>query len=72
MVLTPQFGPRQRFISIVTNAPIEPDPVYNGKICKRCFKCVEVCPVKAISKTEGIEYLLRLNKEDLNMPYLIK
>lgn len=54
LVLTPQFGPRQRFISIITNAPIEEDPIYNEKICTKCFKCVEVCPVKAISKTKKV------------------
>ena len=49
-LLTPEYGPRQRTISILTDAPLEPSPMYSGPpLCDRCFQCVNTCPVKAIS-----------------------
>jgi len=54
-VLTPEYGFTQRFVSIITDAELEQDPIYKGeKLCKECFKCVENCPVKAISKKDKI------------------
>ena len=54
-VLTPEYGVRQRFVSIVTDAPLKPDNLYQGPpLCKRCFKCVESDPANSISKKEKI------------------
>lgn len=51
LFISPQFGPRQRPISIITNAPLDPDPMYNGpKLCNReeCKDtCVKICPMQA-------------------------
>jgi epoxyqueuosine reductase len=53
LVLTPEFGPRQRFMAIVTSAPLAPDPLYDGPpLCERCGRCVQGCPVTAISADE--------------------
>ena len=52
MFLTPEFGPRQMFAAVITDAPLEPDPLFKGKLCDNCMACVEECPVNAISKTE--------------------
>lgn len=47
--LTKEFGPRQRFGMIITDAPLEPDPlVPPGTICDRCMECVNACPSDAI------------------------
>lgn len=46
--LSPQFGPRQRLAFILTDAPLEPDPVSDGGICDRCQACVRECPAGAI------------------------
>lgn len=52
LVLTPRFGPRQRFVSIVTDAPLEPSPLYEGPplcvpdSCKRA--CIRACPTGAM------------------------
>jgi len=46
--ITPEYGTRQMFISVVTDAPLEPDPIYDGPpLCDRCMKCVETCHMKA-------------------------
>ena len=51
--LTPEFGPRVRFNMLLTSAPLEPDPIYNGpKLCDRCMQCVKYCTTGALSKTE--------------------
>ena len=52
MFLTPEFGPSQRIVAILTDAELEPDPLFDGQICDRCMRCVSECSGQAISKTE--------------------
>ena len=56
--LTPQFGPRQRFAVMFTDAPLEPDPIFEGHICDRCKLCVKNCHGKALSMTESVKVTL--------------
>lgn len=54
IVVTPDYGPRVRFVSVITRAELEPDPLYSGPpLCDRCDICVDVCPVGAISPVES-------------------
>jgi epoxyqueuosine reductase len=56
IVVTPEAGPRARFVSVITTAELEPDPLYDGpRLCdpKKCGICMKVCPAGAISKTES-------------------
>jgi epoxyqueuosine reductase len=56
LLLTPEFGPRQRFACILTEAPLEPDPIYEGPpICDRCMLCVKECSAGAISEKETVK-----------------
>jgi epoxyqueuosine reductase len=57
MLLTPEFGPRVRFASILTSAEIAPDPVLEKPLCIRCQRCVKACPVHALN---GDDYPLGL------------
>ena len=53
MLLTPQFGSRQKLTSIATHAPLVPDPMIEGKLCdpERCgFLCARSCPTEAIPR----------------------
>ena len=54
--LTPEFGPRQRFAFILTDMPLEPDPMMKpGTLCDGCRQCVGECPANAISATESVK-----------------
>jgi epoxyqueuosine reductase QueG len=51
LLMTPQYGPRQKLNSIATNAPLVPDPMIEGKLCdpEKCgFLCARACPTQAI------------------------
>jgi len=52
LLLTPAFGPRQRLVSVITDAPLEPSPMYNGpKLCRPSvcgYACVKACPTTAM------------------------
>ncbi|UCG94564.1 MAG: epoxyqueuosine reductase [Candidatus Aerophobus sp.] len=50
LVLTPNYGPRMRFISVITEAEFDPEPLIQKELClweKGCRKCVEDCPFQA-------------------------
>ncbi|OGO04637.1 MAG: hypothetical protein A2Y60_05635 [Chloroflexi bacterium RBG_13_54_9] len=54
VVLTPQFGPRQRWMTVITTAPLAPDPKFEEELCLERIapgscgdQCVEIC------KTQG-------------------
>lgn len=51
LALTPEFGPRQRFVSVVTAAELEPTPMLpEGGLCDECQACVQNCPTDAYRK----------------------
>lgn len=59
LVLTPEVGPRVRWVQLITNHEIEPDALYNGsKLCDRsnCRVCIDVCPVAAFSESETVDF----------------
>ena len=44
LVLTPEYGPRIRFNSVITSMQLEPDPIVREKLCIRgCTLCLEAC-----------------------------
>ena len=46
VVVTPQYGPRIRFNSVITEAKLTPSSLLQKKVClgKECNLCVENCP----------------------------
>lgn len=51
LLLTPEFGPRQRLCKVLTNLPLAPDqPIDFGiqRFCESCFVCAKNCPARAI------------------------
>jgi epoxyqueuosine reductase len=63
LVLTPQYGPRQRWAAILTDAYIKPDDPWKfvqggeGDLCKDCEICIKACPTHAIipGYSQGVE-----------------
>lgn len=55
LVITPRYGNRCYFSSIVTNAPLEPDEPFEEDLCKDCVACIKACPVKAISDSGAVD-----------------
>jgi len=57
LVLTPKFGPRVRFMSVITQAELESDPLITEKLCLRnkCCLCVKNCGVQGIKPLEDID-----------------
>lgn len=49
-LLTPEFGPRVRLVSVFTDAVIEPDPVLTKDLCIHCRLCAKCCPSGALKE----------------------
>lgn len=62
LLMTPEFGPRIRVVSIVTTAKLTPSPLYSGeKLCDKeeCkLACVRLCPMQAISEKESVSLVI--------------
>lgn len=58
--MSPEFGPRNRFVSIITTAPLDPTPLLPGNtLCDHCNECVKHCRAKALSEeVQGTEDLV--------------
>ena len=52
LFITPEFGPRVRLVTILTNAPLSPGRSMNEQ-CGKCTTCVINCPSHAL---KGIEF----------------
>ena len=48
-LLTPQFGPRVRLVSVFTSASLDPDQMLDKELCIKCEACAKCCPKKAIT-----------------------
>ncbi len=49
LAITPEFGSRVRYISIVTDATLTPTPMYEGlALCDMCGECISHCPSGAM------------------------
>lgn len=55
IVFSKEFGSRQRFHMILTDAELESTPLMDEIICNGCHECADACPLGAISKEETEE-----------------
>jgi epoxyqueuosine reductase QueG len=52
LVMSPEYGPRNRFGVILTTLELPPDPMYDGeKLCRpdQCGSCTTICPAGAMA-----------------------
>lgn len=47
MLITPERGPRVRWATVLTNAPLESTGGSTQEMCAECTECVDICPVNA-------------------------
>ncbi len=59
LALSPEYGPRNRFVSIITDAELEPTPLLpGGTLCDMCGECIKYCPTDAYRKeVNGVKML---------------
>jgi len=51
LLLTDRFGPRVRFVTVLTNAPLKTGSALD-RPCGRCHVCIDTCPVQAFTGSE--------------------
>jgi epoxyqueuosine reductase len=49
LLVTPDHGPRVRWVTVLTDAPLEPTGEGMEPKCGSCHKCVDACPVHAFT-----------------------
>ena len=69
LAISPQYGARNRFVTVITDAVIEPDPLIPpGSVCDRCMLCRRHCPSKALSKEISGENVLKIDGNEYRFP----
>lgn len=71
LLLTPQYGPRNRFVSIITRAPLAANPLITKPIClgEKCSLCIKNCRANAFGDLYDLDvggHTSRLAKIDRN------
>jgi len=49
LLVTPDHGPRVRWVNVLTDAPLEPTGSPVKPRCGECMECVDICPVHAFT-----------------------
>lgn len=49
LMITPDAGPRVRWVTVLTDAPVQPTGQALEERCGDCKRCVEICPVGAFT-----------------------
>ncbi|MFZ4694580.1 MAG: hypothetical protein ACOYMV_05570 [Verrucomicrobiia bacterium] len=69
LALTPEYGARNRFVTVITDAEIEEDPLIPpGTICDQCMLCRKHCPSQALSKEINGEKVLKIGDYEYRFP----
>ena len=56
LLLTPQFGPRQRVFAVLTDAKLAPTPLLEEPICDGCLSCARACQACAIGRSRDVTF----------------
>ena len=49
LLITPEAGPRVRWVTVLTDAPLHPTGSPLAERCGECRECVEICPMAAFT-----------------------
>ncbi len=58
LLLTPQYGPRQRVFAVLTDAQLCPTPLSREQICDGCLACVNECEAHAIGTCREVRFAI--------------
>jgi len=61
-LITPQFGPRHRLVSVLTAMELEGDPMVEAELCNKCLLCEKVCPTQAFSGDKKVDVYSHMDK----------
>ena len=71
LALTPEYGARNRFVSVVTDAVLTPSPLLEpGSVCDRCMLCAKHCLSGAL--TQELNGMADIRIEDQTFHYMDK
>ncbi|MFX1317851.1 MAG: 4Fe-4S double cluster binding domain-containing protein [Promethearchaeota archaeon] len=62
LLITPEYGPRIRLTTVLTDAPLQPGNPITESLCEKCQLCTEACPVGAI---RGELWIVKSERADL-------
>lgn len=62
LLVTPEFGPRVRLVTVLTDLPLKTNSPFEDTQCKNCVRCIEICPVKAI---KGNNWRIGVERDEL-------
>ena len=69
LALTREYGARNRFITVITDAVLDPDPLIPpGTICDRCMLCRKHCPSGALSLEIDGDKVVRIDPYEYRFP----
>jgi len=73
LVITEEYGPRIRFMSVVTEAEIEPDPLQTKPIClgESCLACIKACGLPKENKHAMSPIASRKDGIFIDMPSIV-
>lgn len=54
LIVSPEFGPRIRLATVLTDMPLSPDGPINNR-CGECTECTTACPVNAIRNVTAVD-----------------
>lgn len=65
LLITKEYGTRQRFAMIFTDAELEADPVFEKSLCGDCRACADACPLKAIDTSKTWKFGVKGHEMDV-------
>ena len=63
LLITPEFGPRVRLATVLTNIPLTHGKPLMDQNCGKCTKCIDACPIEALKSNEFEGY--PVSREDV-------